>query len=186
MKNSQFYHDSAYMTHLTAALGMEPSNRTGRPRYRPRKPCCLMVWFPQSIMPLYFLGFAFSSSCNWVFVYSVGYVMHISIPPAIPPARIFFHTYLDWNVLHLKKEPPKTCWPLNIFGLGPVFHMDHMRMNGERWIFNQKICQFSMSFNQLSSISSRKVTQLTHCTSSIEAPAASDIDFDFNQTNLWD
>ena len=43
---------------------------------------------------------------------------------------------------------------------------------------------FSMSLSQLSSISSRKVTQLTHCTSSIEAPAASDIDFDFNQTNL--
>ena len=43
---------------------------------------------------------------------------------------------------------------------------------------------FSMSFSQLGSISSRKVTQLTHCTSSIEAPAASDIDFDFNQTNL--
>ena len=36
----------------------------------------------------------------------------------------------------------------------------------------------------IQSISSRKVTQLTHCTSSIEAPAASDIDFDFNQTNL--
>ena len=45
---------------------------------------------------------------------------------------------------------------------------------------------FNMSFSQLSSISPRKVTQLTHCTSSIEAPAASDIDFDFNQTNLED
>lgn len=30
----------------------------------------------------------FSSNCNWVFTYSVGNVMQISIPPVIPPAII--------------------------------------------------------------------------------------------------
>lgn len=36
-------------------------------------------------MPLYFGGLAFSSSWSWVFTYSVGKVMQISIPPAMPP-----------------------------------------------------------------------------------------------------
>lgn len=36
-------------------------------------------------MPLYLGGLALSSSCSWVFTYSVGKVMQISIPPAMPP-----------------------------------------------------------------------------------------------------
>lgn len=38
-------------------------------------------------IPLYFGGLAFSSSCNWVLTYSVGKVMQISMPPAIPPGN---------------------------------------------------------------------------------------------------
>lgn len=37
-------------------------------------------------IPLYFGGLALSSSCSWVLTYSVGKVMQISIPPAMPPA----------------------------------------------------------------------------------------------------
>lgn len=40
-----------------------------------------------SPIPLYLGGLAFSSSCNWVLTYSVGNVMQISMPPAIPPER---------------------------------------------------------------------------------------------------
>lgn len=36
-------------------------------------------------MPLYLGGLAFSSSCSCVLTYSVGKVMQISMPPAIPP-----------------------------------------------------------------------------------------------------
>lgn len=38
-----------------------------------------------SPMPLYLGGLAFSSSCSCVLTYSVGKVMQISMPPAIPP-----------------------------------------------------------------------------------------------------
>ncbi len=41
-----------------------------------------------SPMPLYLGGFAFSSSCSCVLTYSVGKVMQISMPPAIPPETV--------------------------------------------------------------------------------------------------
>lgn len=38
-------------------------------------------------IPLYRGGLALSSSCSWVLTYSVGKVIQISIPPAMPPER---------------------------------------------------------------------------------------------------
>ena len=68
----------------TALLGIDPYSKTGSPRYKPPTPFAFTVCFVQSQMPLYLP--TFSSNCNWVLTYSVGYVIQISIPPVIPPA----------------------------------------------------------------------------------------------------
>lgn len=47
-----------------------------------------------SPMPLYFGGFAFSSNCSCVLTYSVGKVMQISMPPAIPPEKTRRQTWI--------------------------------------------------------------------------------------------
>ena len=71
---------------LTADFGIEPYISTDRPRYKPNTPWLFTVFVTQSIIPVYCRPApAFPSNCSWVFTYSVGYVMHISIPPVIPP-----------------------------------------------------------------------------------------------------
>jgi hypothetical protein len=73
--------------YLTADFGIDPYTNTLRPLYNPNTPCLWTVFLTQSKMPEYCFAAvpAFSSSCSCVFTYSVGYVMHISIPPVIPP-----------------------------------------------------------------------------------------------------
>jgi len=75
--------------YLTADFGIEPYTRTLRPLYNPNTPCRWTVFLQQSTMPVYCFAAvpAFSSSCSCVFTYSVGYVIHISMPPVIPPAK---------------------------------------------------------------------------------------------------
>ena len=55
-----------------------------------------------SPIPLYLGGFAFSSSCSWVLTYSMGKLMQISIPPAIPPAYTHTHRHTQ-STYHQKK-----------------------------------------------------------------------------------
>lgn len=55
-----------------------------------------------SPMPLYLGGFAFSSSCSCVFTYSVGKVMQISMPPAMPPGITRRKTLTEWAVQQSK------------------------------------------------------------------------------------
>lgn len=75
--------------YLTADFGIEPYTRTLRPLYNPNTPCRWTVFLTQSKMPVYCFAAvpAFSSSCSCVFTYSVGYVIHISMPPVIPPDK---------------------------------------------------------------------------------------------------
>lgn len=75
---------------------IDASGRRGREVWREmdRESRCVAGWedththtVRHSPMPLYLGGLAFSSSCSWVFTYSVGKVIQISIPPAIPPVE---------------------------------------------------------------------------------------------------
>ena len=74
------------LPNLTALFGIDPYNKTGNPLYKPVTPLLFTVCLAQSNIPLYFP--TFSSSCNCVLTYSVGYVIQISMPPVIPPAII--------------------------------------------------------------------------------------------------
>ena len=74
------------LPNLTALLGIDPYNKTGSPLYKPVTPLLFTVCLAQSNIPLYLP--TFSSSCNCVLTYSVGYVIQISMPPVIPPAII--------------------------------------------------------------------------------------------------
>ena len=73
---------------------MEPYKRELSPLYSPHILCSLTVTRTQSMGPLYFGVAARSSSCNWVLTYSVGKVIMISRPPAIPPAAQDTTTYV--------------------------------------------------------------------------------------------
>lgn len=96
-------------THLQADLGIEPYNRTERPRYRPKNPWVLTVFLTQSMIPLYlFAPPLFSSSCSCVLTYSVGKVMQISMPPVMPPGeakRMFNSCFNDYKNNFLKTQP---------------------------------------------------------------------------------
>lgn len=79
--------------YLTADFGIDPYNKTLNPLYNPKNPCPLIVFLTQSAIPLYCLAppaALFSSNCNCVLTYSVGYVIQISIPPVIPPVNYKF------------------------------------------------------------------------------------------------
>jgi hypothetical protein len=83
--------------YLTADFGMEPYTKTLRPLYNPNTPCLWTVFLTQSQMPEYCLAVvpAFSSNWSCVFTYSVGYVIHISMPPVIPPGKQIRTHYED-------------------------------------------------------------------------------------------
>lgn len=57
-----------------------------------------------SPIPLYLGGLAFSSSCSWVFTYSVGKVMQISMPPAIPPEKHRKGEQMFINIKNIKNS----------------------------------------------------------------------------------
>lgn len=52
-------------------------------------------------IPLYRGGLALSSSCSWVLTYSVGKVIQISIPPAMPP---------EWEGGRERNTAVRICW----------------------------------------------------------------------------
>jgi hypothetical protein len=83
------HHNLINNWYLTADFGMEPYIKTLRPLYNPNTPCLWTVFLTQSKMPEYCFAAvpAFSSSWSCVFTYSVGYVIHISMPPVIPPGK---------------------------------------------------------------------------------------------------
>lgn len=60
---------------LTPDLGIEPRTNTDSQKYIPKGPLSLIVYFAQSMIPLYFP--TFSSNYNCVLMYSVEYVIHV-------------------------------------------------------------------------------------------------------------